>query len=97
MVRISPEKEEPSFEINLKCNSNPVNLTLVEKTQGGSVSAQTSYYPVWAMEDDLIYDSVKQYTGTYEVPGAIGTWELSILPKNVNSFTYSVSFREQEK
>jgi hypothetical protein len=49
------------------------------------------------MEDDLIYDSVKQYTGTYEVPGAIGTWELSILPKNVNSFTYSVSFREPEK
>ncbi len=98
MLRISPEKEEPSFEMNLKCNSNPVNLTLVEKTQGGSVSAlESSYYPIWAIEDDLTYDSVKQYTETYEVSGAIGTWELSILPKNVNSFTYSVSFRDSEK
>lgn len=96
-LRISPEKEEPSFEMNLKCNSNPVNLTLVEKTQGGSVSAQEFYSPVWAIEDNPIYDSVKQYTETYEVPGTIGTWELSILPKNVNSFTYSVSFREPEK
>lgn len=97
VVRISPKKEKPSFEINLKCNSSPVNLTLVETTKGGSVFAQELYFPVWAMEDNPIYDSSKQYTETYEVPGAIGTWELSILPKNTNGFTYSVSFRDSEK
>ncbi|MGE5458212.1 MAG: hypothetical protein ACM3RX_07645 [Methanococcaceae archaeon] len=97
-VRISPKKEEPAFEMNLKCNSNPVNLTLVETTQGGSVYTQGLNFPIWSMENDSIYDgSSKQYAETYEVSGAIGTWELSILPKNTNGFTYSVSFGDSEK
>lgn len=97
-VRISPKEKEPAFEMNLKCNSNPVNLTLVETTQGGSIYAQGFNFPVWSMEDGSIYDSSsKQYAETYEVSGAIGAWELSILPKNTNGFTYSVSFGDSEK
>jgi hypothetical protein len=97
-VRISPKREEPYFEMNLKCNSNPVNMTLVKTTEGGNINSQGYNFPVWSMEDGSIYDSSsKQYAETYEVSGAIGAWELSILPKNTNAFTYSVSFGDSEK
>ena len=96
-VRISPEKEEPGFEINLKCNSSPVNLTLVKTAEGGTVYSQGNIFPVWATEGSSSYQSdSRKYTETYRAVGAIGTWELTILPKNTNSFDYSITFGQSE-
>ncbi|AKB57840.1 COG1470 family protein [Methanosarcina barkeri] len=96
-VRISPEIEKPSFEINLKCNSSPVNLTLVKTSESGAVYSQGYIFPVWATEDSSSYQSdSREYTETYRAVGAIGTWELTILPKNTNSFDYSITVGESK-
>lgn len=96
-VRISPEKEEPSFEMNLTCNSSPVNLTRVRTAENGAVYSQGYIFPIWATEDSSSYQSNnRKYIETYRVPGSIGTWELSILPKNANRFEYSITVGESE-
>ncbi|MGB9940297.1 hypothetical protein [Methanosarcina sp.] len=96
--RISPEKEMPAFEMNLKCDSSPVNLTLVKATESGTVYAQGYSFPIWSLEDGSGYQSYNtQYIETYKVPGAIGAWELTILPKNTNSFDYSITVGDSEK
>ncbi|MDR7664690.1 hypothetical protein RG963_02580 [Methanosarcina sp. Z-7115] len=90
LPRISPKKEEPSFELNLKYNSSPVNMTLVKTTQSGNVDNGYSI-PIWAMDDNTTYQSYnKHYVETYTIPGAIGDWELSIFPKNTETFGYSI-------
>lgn len=95
-LRISPKKEEPSFELCLKCNSNPVNMTLEKIIQSGNVYTG-GYYPVWAMDDSKIYqNSGTRYTETYTIPGAIGDWELIIIPKNTEYFGYSITFGDSE-
>jgi hypothetical protein len=97
-VRISPEKEMPDFEMNLKRNSSPVNMTLEKTTQSGYVYSQGYSFPIWSMEDDSNYESNGgQYVKTYKVSGAVGTWELTILPKNTNSFTYSITVGDSDK
>jgi hypothetical protein len=95
-VRISPKKEMPAFEVNLKCNSSPVKMALMETTQGGTVYSPGCNFPLWAV-DNSSYDSYSgQYLQTYKVSGATGVWELSILPKNTNSFTYSITVGDSE-
>lgn len=96
-VRVSPEKEEPHFEMNLTCNSSPVNLTLVKVAESGTVYSQGDIFPIWAIENSPSYQSdSRKYIETYRVPGAIGTWELTILPKNTNSFDYLITVGESE-
>jgi len=95
-VRVSPVKENPCFEISLKCGSSPVNMTLVKDTERGTVYAQGYNFPIWAMEENSDYSSSKQYIETYRVPGAIGVWELTILPKNTYSFDYSITVGDSE-
>ncbi len=92
LPRISPKKEEPSLELNLKYNSSPVNMTLVKTTQSSNVNNEGYNFPIWAMDDSMTYQSYNNhYVETYTIPGAIGDWELSILPKNTNSFDYSIT------
>jgi len=96
-VRISPEKKEPGFEINLTCNSNPVNLSLVKTVDSSAVYSQGYIFPIWATETSSSYQSgSRKYTETYRAAGAIGTWELTILPKNTNNFDYSITVGESE-
>ena len=98
LVRISPKKEAPSAEVSLKCNSSPVKMVPVETIQNGYVSSQYYGVPGWSTDDSSIYESSSsQYTKTYKVSGAIGTWELSILPKNANGFTYTITVGDSEK
>ena len=97
-LRISPEKEEPYFEMNLISDSSPVNLTRVKATESGTVYSQVYSFPIWSTEDGSSYESSsRQYVETYRVPGAIGSWELTILPKNTNSFSYSITVGDSEK
>jgi hypothetical protein len=97
-VRVSPKEEEPSLEVNLKCNSNSVSMTPVETTQSGSVYSQWYNFPVWSIEDDSDYESSStQHIETYKVSGAIGTWELTILPKNASSFSYTITIGDSDK
>jgi hypothetical protein len=96
-VRISPEKEEPRFEMNLTCNSSPVNLTLVKAAESGTVYSKGYIFPIWAMENRSSYQSdSRKYTEIYRAVGAIGTWELTIFPKNTNSFDYLITVGKSE-
>ena len=97
-VRVSPEREEPSLEASLKCNSNPVGMTLVETTESSYVYSQWYSFPVWSIEEgDLNYEGSNGRTETYKVSGAVGSWELKILPENAESFSCSVTVGDSEK
>jgi uncharacterized membrane protein len=90
-LRTSPIQENPSFELGLTCNSSPVNMILVKSVESASPSVG-SYYPIWAIENGNIYqNSGESYVETYTAPGAIGDWELTILPKSTNNFGYSIT------
>ena len=90
-LRISPKYEVPSFKLKLTQNSHPVNMTLVKSVESGSPSVG-SFYPTWAVVNGNIYQNTYEYhVETYRVHGAIGNWELSILPKNTNNFGYSIT------
>ena len=96
-LRISPKKEDPSFELNLKYNSSPVDLTLVKATQTGYVSVGGYYFPVWAMDDNGLYqNNGNHYAETYTIPGAIGNWELTVFPKNTEAFGYSITIGDSK-
>ncbi len=87
----SPKKEKPSFELGLTRNSSHVNMTFVKSVESGSVSLG-GYNPLPAVMNENIYQNVNEhYVETYTVPGAIGNWKLSILPKNTNNFGYSIT------
>jgi hypothetical protein len=96
-VRVSPEMEEPSLEVSLKYNSKPVDLTLVETTESGYIYPQWYGFPSWSIEDDSNYEGSNGHEKTYEVSGAVGTWELTILPKNAESLSYSVTIGDSDK
>lgn len=95
---VSPEKEKPSFELTLKSNSNPVTMNFVKSIESGSVSIGGGYYPLISpLDDKTIYQSYgSRYVETYTAPGAVGNWELSMLPKNTQSFGYSITVRDSE-
>ena len=90
-LRISPKYEVPSFKLKLTQNSHPVNMTLVKSVESGSPSVG-SFYPTWAVVNGNIYQNTyDNRIETYRANGAIGNWELSILPKNTNNFGYSIT------
>ncbi|RXA17616.1 hypothetical protein EQO05_12050 [Methanosarcina sp. MSH10X1] len=95
--RILPQKEMPAFEMNLKCNSSPVNLTLVKTIESGTVYSTGYNFPIWIVEDSSYNSYSRQYLETYKASGAIGAWELTILPKNTNNFDYSITVEDSEK
>ena len=90
-LRISPKDKDPSLDIGLTHDGNPVNLTLVKSVDSGSPNVISSY-PGWLIESGSLYqDSANTHVETYKVQGAIGNWELSVLPENSNGFTYSIT------
>lgn len=89
-LRTSPKDKGPSFELGLTHNSIPVNMTLVKSVEnGGASSSNWYYYPTWAGDVYQNYDG--RYEATYTAPGAIGDWELTLLPKSMNSFEYTIT------
>lgn len=96
-LRYPPKDEVPSFELNAKYNSNPVDLTLVKTTQSNSIYIGWDCFSEWSIEDGDIYqDSGSYYTETYTMPGAIGDWEIEILPENIEYFDYSITIGDLE-
>lgn len=92
-LRISPKIEEPSFKVKLKYNSRSLRLTPTKIVQNNNVNSGINYFPAWALDDSTAYqDSNAYYSETYTVPGAIGKWELTIMPKNTENFGYSITF-----
>ncbi len=90
-LRTSPKDKDPSFDLGLIHNSVPVNMTFVKSAESGSVNIGSNY-PRWAMENGNIYQSSgSHYVETYTIPGTIGNWELTILPKNAVNFGYSIT------
>jgi hypothetical protein len=98
ILRSSPERGDPSFEISLKYNSSPVGITLKNITKSGSVSVGGYSLPTpWESKQGTTYQNFNnRYVETYEVPGAVGDWELSILPKNTETFDYSIVVENSE-
>ncbi len=92
-LRVSQEKDKLPFELGMTYNSNPVNMIFMNSSESGSADIQENYnyYTTWAYENKKIYQNVRDhYTATYIVPGAIGEWDLAILPKGANNFQYSI-------
>lgn len=87
-LRTSPKDKGPSFELGLTHNSIPVNMTFVKSVENG-VSNWYYSYPTWA--GDVYQNNDGHYEATYTAPGAIGDWELTILPKTMNSFEYTIT------
>lgn len=97
-LRISPKNEEPSFEVKLKYNSRFVSIYPTKITQSSNVNTGEYYFPAWALDNSTIYQNTsKHYVETYTISGAIGTWELQIMPKNTESFGYSIMLENQDK
>ena len=96
-LRISPKDNDPSFDLGLTNNCVPVNMTFAKSVESGSVSIGSNY-PIWAMENGNLYqNNYEHYVETYTAPGAIGNWELTILPKNTNNFGYSIKIGDSNK
>lgn len=97
-LRISPKNEEPSFKLKLKKNSRVVSLSPAKITQSNNVYNGGYYFPAWALDNSTIYQNTNNhYVETYTVSGAVGTWELQIMPKNTESFGYSITSENQNK
>jgi hypothetical protein len=90
-LRISPKDKGPSFKLGLTHNSIPVNMTFVKSVENGGAGFSNWYYsyPAWA--GDVYQNNNGYYEATYTAPGAIGDWELKILPKSINSFEYTIT------
>jgi hypothetical protein len=90
-TRISPKKEDPSFDLELTCNGDPVNLTFVKTVGSGNVGTG-NIYPTWISTTENAYQSYgEHYVETYKANGAVGDYQLSILPKNTTNFGYSTT------
>jgi hypothetical protein len=80
-LRVSPKEEIPSFKFELTRNSKHVNLIFVKSVDGGTTNIG-SYDPISVVDDKNGYQNYnRHYAETYSAPGAVGNWELTILPK----------------
>lgn len=96
-LRSPPKETDPSFKLNLKYNSSPVDMTLVKTTQSDNIYIGWDNFPVWSNNENPNYqNNDRHYTETYTIPGAIGDWELSILPTNADNFAYSINVGDSE-
>ncbi|MGB9939858.1 PKD domain-containing protein [Methanosarcina sp.] len=99
--RVSQKKDKPPFELGLTCNSIPVNMTFEESAESGGAEIQDYYYyyySTWADEYQRVYRNINDhYVATYKAPGAIGEWQLTILPKGVRNFQYLIKIKENNR
>jgi hypothetical protein len=89
------EKEEPSFDVALSLATlgggklTPEPSKTVRK---GEVSLGVDYLPPWEASSEGMYHVTSTgYSETYEITNATGgVWTLEILPRNAESFEYTI-------
>ena len=87
-------KKEPSFETTLIGPGGPVDLKVTKTVIKGMVNMGGQMAP-WEVDSKGIYqENGAQLIETYETSGLTGEWELKVLPKNTESFEYSIKIGE---
>ena len=86
--------EEPYFDLTLEGPNRTATLAPTMITYHGSVSLSggSRCAPPGEMAiDEVYYEDYTRYTEEYTADGAIGNWELGILPHYVEDFEYTVA------
>ncbi len=93
------DAEEPSFDVVLRGPAgDEVALTRTAVEYRGSVNLGGSdCVPPWEIDSSGMYDEGStSYVERYTADGAVGTWELGILPHYVEAFEYTVMVGDSE-
>ncbi|MCK4398792.1 MAG: hypothetical protein KAV25_07350 [Methanophagales archaeon] len=93
------EKEEPSFDVALMLATLEGGKLTPEPSKTvktGEVSLGMDYLPPWEASSEGMYHVVSTgYSETYEITNATGgAWTLEILPRNAESFEYTIEIGE---
>ncbi len=91
------EREEPSFDVALTTREGGKLKPEPSKTvKKGEVSLGMEYLPPWETSSEGMYHVMRtEYSETYEITNATGgVWTLDILPKNAESFEYTIEIGE---
>jgi len=95
----SGDAEEPTFDVVLRGpTGDEVTLTKTAVEYRGSVNLGGSdCTPPWEIDSSGMYDEGRtSYVERYTADGAIGNWELCILPHYVEEFEYTVMVGDSE-
>nr|QNO50681.1 hypothetical protein FFGHKCHG_00035 [Methanosarcinales archaeon ANME-2c ERB4] len=95
----SGDAEEPSFDVVLRGSTGEeVALTRTAVEYRGSVNLGGSdCTPPWEIASSGMYDEGStSYVERYTAEGAVGTWELCILPHYIEAFEYTVMIGDSE-
>ena len=94
MYPVGKEKNKPSFETILAGPNGTSNLKVSKKVIKGGISLGGEI-PPWEIDGKSIYQETgTQYIETYTVKGTKGNYTLSMLPRNVPGFEYSITIGE---
>jgi hypothetical protein len=87
-------KKEPSFETTLVGPAGNADIKATKTVIKGMVN-MGGQIPPWELDSKGIYqENGVQLIETFKVSGSPGEWKLKVLPKNTESFEYSVSIGE---
>jgi hypothetical protein len=87
-------KKEPSFETTIEGPSGKADFK-VTKTVIKSGVNMGGQIPPWELDSKGIYqENAVQLIETYKTSGTPGEWKLKVLPKNTESFEYSITIGE---
>ena len=93
------EKEEPSFDVALiqaTLGGGKLTPEPSKTVKKGEVSLGMDYLPPWEASSEGMYQVMStEYSETYEITNATGgVWTLEILPRNAESFEYTIEIGE---
>jgi len=84
---------EPSFEVSLEGVGGNVELNLTKKVIKGSVSIGSG--SILPGNNEVTYqDMNSQYIETYKANVSAGNWSLKVLPRNTQTFDYTITVGE---
>jgi len=87
-------RKEPSFETTLVGPSGKADVTATKTVIKGAVN-MGGQIPPWELDSKGIYqENGVQLIETFKVSGSPGEWKLKVLPKNTESFEYSILIGE---